>query len=143
MKSEHSEHSGLICFFDQSGGNEGYDNEEIYSLLPLEKEFDFCMFDTEVHEVHTSKLSAMDTTFDPFEYRSRCGGTDFEPVIDFCNSFDAGEYTTVFIFTDGYGSRGRNKYFPRELDVSWFVDSTGMVDFIMLRLGKNETFMKL
>jgi len=109
--------ANIAMFIDQSGS---VDDEAISLLfgelnnLARTMEFDLFYFDTAVDEQNMvkwrrgGKVSAR---------RTRCGGTDFDAVVDYVNVKKAGVYDGVMILTDGECSQPR----PCKTKLAWIV----------------------
>lgn len=94
----------FACFVDQSGS---VGDEDICMLfnelegLAKETEIDVYHFDTQVDE-KSHKVWKKSQPFPP-ACRTRCGGTDFDAVSEFCNRPEnKGKWSGVVILTDGY-----------------------------------------
>lgn len=95
--------STFACFIDQSGSMSDKDIAQLFGELEglaKETEIDVYHFDTSIDEdSHTvwRKGKAF-----PKPHRTRCGGTDFQAVADFCNSSKTQKWSGVVILTDGF-----------------------------------------
>lgn len=130
----------FACFIDQSGSMSDEDIALLFSELESfaqETVLDVYHFDTEIDESsHT--VWKKGTPFPP-AHRTRCGGTSFQCVADFCNSHEnRGRWSGVVILTDGYapGITGAING-ARTL---WVVTETGTMDPI--RTGDLAVQMK-
>ncbi len=97
-------HARFACFIDQSGSMSDADITMLFAELEglaKETEIDVYHFDTEIDEKsHTVWKKSMPF---PFPHRTRCGGTDFDAVANFCNRAEnRGKWTGVIVLTDGY-----------------------------------------
>ena len=94
----------FACFIDQSGSMCDQDIAQLFGELESfakETELDVYHFDTEIDE--TSHTVWKKSSPFPKAHRTRCGGTDFQAVANFCNSRpNRGRWSGVVILTDGY-----------------------------------------
>lgn len=103
-------HARFACYIDQSGS---MSDEDIVMLfgelegLAKETEIDVYHFDTEIDEKsHTVWKKSQPF---PKAHRTRCGGTDFDAVANFCNKAEnKGKWSGVIILTDGYAPTMKN-----------------------------------
>ncbi len=94
----------FACFIDQSGSMSDDDISMLFSELESfaqHTQLDVYHFDTEVDEKsHT--VWKKGRPFPP-AHRTRCGGTSFQCVADFCNRQEnRGKYSGIVLLTDGY-----------------------------------------
>lgn len=99
--------ANFACFIDQSGSMSDDDIAMLFSemqgLAGL-TEIDVYHFDTEIDE-DSHKVWSRTKPF-PKPMRTRCGGTDFQAVADFCNKHEnRGKWSGVIILTDGYAPK--------------------------------------
>jgi len=94
----------FACFMDQSGSMSDSDIALLFGELDglaQETTIDIYHFDTEIDlSSHTTwkKGSSYPTVL-----RTKCGGTDFNSVANFCNRTEnRGKWTGIIILTDGY-----------------------------------------
>lgn len=96
--------ANFACFIDQSGSMSDEDIAMLFSELEgfaQETELDVWHFDTEVDEKsHT--VWKKGRPFPP-AHRTRCGGTSFQCIADFCNRPEnRGKWSGIVILTDGF-----------------------------------------
>ena len=96
--------ANFACFVDQSGSVGDDDLQLMFGELESfsrETTLDVYHFDTEIDEKsHTVWKKGSPV---PSPHRTRCGGTDFNAVADFCNRKEnKGKYAGIIILTDGY-----------------------------------------
>lgn len=121
--------ASFACFMDQSGSMSDEDIALLFGELEglaNETEIDCWHFDTEIDE--NSHMNWKKGMGFPKVLRTRCGGTDFQAVADFCNKQEnRGKWSGIIILTDGYapvmgavnGSR-----------VLWVITETGTMDAV-------------
>jgi predicted metal-dependent peptidase len=136
--------ASFACFMDQSGSMSDEDIALLFGELEglsQETEIDCWHFDTEIDE--SSHMNWKKGMGFPKVLRTRCGGTDFQAVADFCNRQEnRGKWSGVIILTDGYapvmgainGSR-----------VLWVITETGTMDAVRPRdlacqMSRNKQF---
>jgi len=96
--------ANFACFIDQSGSMADSDIAQLFGELESfahETTLDVYHFDTQIDEKsHTVWKKGSPC---PKPHRTRCGGTDFQAVADFCNKREnRGKWSGVVILTDGY-----------------------------------------
>lgn len=121
-------HANFACFIDQSGSMSDQDIAlmfgELQSLSSL-IEIDTFHFDTEIDENSYRRWKKNDP-FPPL--RTRCGGTDFQAVADFCNRPEnRGRWSGIIILTDGYAPTMGQVMNARVL---WVITETGTMDAV-------------
>jgi predicted metal-dependent peptidase len=131
-------HANFVCFIDQSGSMSDQDIAlmfgELQSLSSL-IEIDTYHFDTQIDEDSHRKWRKNDP-FPPL--RTRCGGTDFQAVADFCNRpNNRGRWSGVIILTDGYAPVMGQIVGSKVL---WVVTETGTMEHV--RMGDLAIQMK-
>lgn len=94
----------FACFIDQSGSMSDEDIAMLFSELESfaqHTQLDVYHFDTEV-DPNSHTIWKKGQPFPP-AHRTRCGGTSFQCVADFCNKPEnRGNWSGVVILTDGY-----------------------------------------
>lgn len=94
----------FACFMDQSGSMSDEDIAMLFGELEglsQETEIECWHFDTEIDE--SSHVTWKKSMAFPKVLRTRCGGTDFQSVADFCNKPEnRGKWSGIIILTDGY-----------------------------------------
>ena len=94
------------CFIDQSGSMSDTDIAQLFSELEnlaKETEIDVYHFDTEIDlESKTTWRKGMNF---PTPHRTRCGGTNFNCIANYCNDAKTPQYDGVVILTDGYADQ--------------------------------------
>lgn len=132
--------ANFACFIDQSGS---MSDEDICLLfgelenLAQETEIDVFHFDTEIDE-NSHTVWKKGRPFPP-PHRTRCGGTDFQAVADFCNRHDnRNHWSGIIILTDGFAERIRGSIVGAK--TLWVITETGTSDAI--RPGDLWTQMK-
>lgn len=97
-------HAKFRCFIDQSGSMSDEDISMLFGELEglaSETEIEVFHFDTEIDE-KSATIWRKGKAF-PKAHRTRCGGTIFQAIADFCNRQDQkGKTDGVIILTDGY-----------------------------------------
>lgn len=97
-------HARFKCFIDQSGSMSDTDIALLFGELEglaNETEIEVYHFDTEIDE-RSRTIWKKGRPF-PKAHRTRCGGTIFQAIADFCNRHDQkGTTDGVIILTDGY-----------------------------------------
>lgn len=137
----------FACFIDQSGSMSDEDIALLFAELEgfaQETVLDVYHFDTEIDE-NSHTVWKKGTPF-PAAHRTRCGGTSFQCVADFCNDAkNRGRWSGVVILTDGYapGITG-DIVGARTL---WVVTETGTMDPIRqgdlaVQMKKSKTFKR-
>lgn len=116
--------SNFACFIDQSGSMSDSDIcllfGELEGLANL-TEIDVWHFDTEV-DLKSKTTWKKGKPF-PKAHRTRCGGTDFQSVVDFVNSREnRGKYSGILILTDGFAPSCGAVIGARTL---WVITETG------------------
>lgn len=120
--------SKFACFIDQSGS---VSNEDVALLLSelqnLAKhvELDVFNFDTEI-DVASHFNWKKGKQFEDWK-RTRCGGTDFNAVSNFCNNPKTPHWDGVIILTDGYAP---TMNMIKGSKVLWVITPTGTKDAI-------------
>ena len=139
--------SKLAVFIDQSGS---MSDENICMLfgelenLSKLSEIDVWHFDTEVDL--KSKTAWKKGKTPPKPHRTRCGGTDFQAVVDFANSKEnRGIYSGIIILTDGYAGKPGQIIGARTLYV---ITAEGSLDAIpsgslYCQIKKEKQFKKI
>ena len=133
----------FACFIDQSGSMSDEDISLLFSELESfaqHTELDVFHFDTEVDENSQTKWKK-GRPFPP-AHRTRCGGTDFQSVVDFCNRRDnRGQWSGVLMLTDGYAPSCGQIVGAR---VMWVITETGSMEAVtpgdlavQMKAGKN------
>lgn len=96
--------ANFAVFLDQSGSMSDEDISMLFSELETFANLtnlDVYHFDTQVDE--RSKTVWKKGRAFPVAHRTRCGGTDFQSVANFCNRREnRGKYSGIVILTDGY-----------------------------------------
>lgn len=120
--------STFACFIDQSGSMSDKDIAMLFGELEglaKETEIDVFHFDTEV-DVNSKTVWKKGKPF-PKPHRTRCGGTDFDCVANYCNNPKNPSWSGVVILTDGYApTMGAIK----GSKVMWVVTETGTMEHI-------------
>lgn len=114
----------FACFIDQSGSMSDYDIAMLFGELENfanETELDVYHFDTAIDEdSHTVWKKGRPF---PKAHRTRCGGTDFQCIADFCNRKEnRGRWSGVVVLTDGYAPGMGNIVGARKL---WVITEHG------------------
>lgn len=137
--------SKFACFIDQSGSMSDEDIIQLFGELEnlaKEIEIDVFHFDTEVDE--ESKMVWKKGKAAPKTLRTRCGGTDFNCVANYCNNPKTANYDGVVILTDGYApTMGGIK----NAKVLWVITKTGTMEHIrhgdlVVKMGSGERKFK-
>ena len=95
--------SRFACFIDQSGSVSDSDVALLFTEmqnLAKHVELDVYNFDTEI-DVQSHFLWKKGKMFDDWK-RTRCGGTDFNAVANFCNDPKTPHWDGIIMLTDGY-----------------------------------------
>lgn len=121
--------ANFACFMDQSGSMSDEDIAQLFgelgNLASL-TELDVYHFDTEVDEKSHKKWRRGDAN--PQCLRTRCGGTDFDSVANFCNRTEnRGRWSGVIVLTDGYAPKMGALNGARVL---WVVTETGTMEHV-------------
>lgn len=116
--------ANFACFIDQSGSMCDDDIalmfSELESLAALTS-IDVFHFDTEIDL--KSKTVWKKGAATPKPHRTRCGGTDFNAVADYCNDkANRGNYSGVIILTDGYAPTMKA---VNNTKILWVITETG------------------
>jgi predicted metal-dependent peptidase len=118
-----------VNFIDQSGSMADEDIALLYSELEgLAKEVSIDTYNFDVTIDKKSHKSWKRGEKLPAIGRTRCGGTDFQCVADFCNDPEnRGKWSGVIILTDGYAPKmgGVNG-----AKVLWVITETGSMDVV-------------
>lgn len=140
-------YSKFAIFIDQSGSVCDEDLCLFFGELEnlsKEIEIDVWHFDTEVDK--QSKTIWKKSQPAPAAHRTRCGGTDFQCVVDFMNSREnRGVYSGVIICTDGYAGTPGNIVNARTL---WVITESGTTNAIpkghlYAQMKKEKSFKKI
>jgi predicted metal-dependent peptidase len=130
--------ANFAVFIDQSGSMSDEDISMLFSELETFAQLtslDVYHFDTEIDEKsHTvwKKGKAF-----PKPYRTRCGGTDFQAVADFCNkSENRGKWAGVVILTDGYAPKMGQIVGSKTM---WVITEGGTMDTV----GENDLCVQM
>lgn len=122
--------ANFACFIDQSGSMFNSDIKQLFSeieqLAHIVPAIDVFNFDTEVDQANkvTWKKGAP-----KIRRRTRAGGTNFQSIVDFCNSNqNIGKWSGVIILTDGHADPPKNKI--KNARTLWVVTSNGTDRFI-------------
>lgn len=121
--------ANFACFMDQSGSMSDEDIAllfgELGSLATLTK-LDVFHFDTEV-DLKSHKVWRKGDA-NPQCLRTRCGGTDFDSVANFCNQPEnRNKWSGIIILTDGYAPKMGTINGARVL---WVVTPSGTMDHV-------------
>jgi len=119
--------ANFACFMDQSGSMCDEDIAMLFAelgcLANLTK-LDVYHFDTEIDEQSHRVWKKGDNT--PHCLRTRCGGTDFQAVANFCNdSKNKNRWSGIIILTDGYAPKMGQIIGSKVL---WVVTPTGSIE---------------
>lgn len=121
--------ANFACFMDQSGSMSDDDIALLFSELGNLANLttlDVFHFDTEIDEKSHHVWKRGDNT--PRRLRTRCGGTDFQAVADFCNRPEnRSKWSGVIILTDGYAPKMGAINGARTL---WVVTPTGTLEHV-------------
>lgn len=120
----------FACFIDQSGSMADKDIAMLFSELEglaNETEIDVYHFDTEIDE--ESHMTWKRGMAHPKCLRTRCGGTDFQSVADFCNNPKKrkSKWSGVIILTDGYAPK---MGVINGAKVLWVITETGTMEAV-------------
>lgn len=137
----------FACFIDQSGSMSDEDIALLFSELEgfaKETVLDVYHFDTEIDE-NSHTVWKAGKPFPP-AHRTRCGGTDFQCVADFCNKPEnRGRWSGVVVLTDGYAPAIKGTIVGAR--TLWVITETGTMDPIRpgdlaVQMKKERTFKK-
>lgn len=121
--------ANFACFMDQSGSMSDEDIALLFSELgnlANLTQLDVFHFDTEIDEKSHHVWKRGDNT--PRTLRTRCGGTDFQAVANFCNRPEhRAKWSGVIILTDGYAPQMGAINGARVL---WVVTPSGTMDHV-------------
>jgi len=121
--------ANFACFIDQSGSMSDEDISLLFSELEGFASMTELMvyhFDTEIDERSATKWKK-GRPFPP-AHRTRCGGTDFQAVADFCNKPEnRGKWSGIVILTDGYAPTMGQILGSR---VIWVITEHGTMDVV-------------
>jgi len=99
--------ANFACFIDQSGSMSDEDISMLFSELEgfaQQTEIEVFHFDTEIDE--NSRTTWKKGRPFPPAHRTRCGGTNFQAVADFCNRPEnRGKWAGIVLLTDGYAPK--------------------------------------
>lgn len=115
--------SKFACFVDQSGSMSDDDIIMLFAELESlnrEIEIDVYHFDTEIDV--ENKMVWKKGQAAPKRLRTRCGGTDFNAIANYCNDPRTPKYDGVVILTDGYADKMGA---IRQAKVLWVITETG------------------
>lgn len=137
----------FACFIDQSGSMSDKDIAMLFGELEnfcKETEIDVFHFDTQIDE--KSRTIWRKGSLCPKPHRTRCGGTDFDAVANFCNDSKnrASQWSGVVILTDGYAP---TMSAIRGAKVLWVITESGTMDAVRpgdlaCRMAKNQGSFK-
>lgn len=121
--------ANFAVFLDQSGSVGDEDLQLFFGEMESLAKFtaiDVYHFDTEIDvKSHTVWKKG---SVHPKAHRTRCGGTDFNAVADFCNDkANKGKWSGVIILTDGYAPKMKNIVGSRVL---WVITETGTMETV-------------
>lgn len=123
------QYANFACFIDQSGSMSDTDIAMLFAEmegLAKEVSIDVFHFDTEVDEKSQTKWSKGRPC--PKAHRTRCGGTDFDAVKNYCNRAEnRGKWSGVIILTDGYAPVMGQIVGSRVL---WVITESGTMDTV-------------
>ena len=118
----------FACFIDQSGSMSDLDIAMLFGELESfakETELDVYHFDTEIDkDSHTVWKKGREF---PTAHRTRCGGTSFDCVAEFCNNRKNPDWSGIVILTDGYAPTMGG---VRNAKVLWVITEGGTMDAI-------------
>jgi len=121
--------ANFACFIDQSGSMSDEDIAMLFSELEgfaQHTEIEVFHFDTEIDE--KSQTTWKKGRPFPPAHRTRCGGTDFQAIADYCNRPDKrGKWSGIVILTDGYAPKMGQILSSR---VIWVITETGSMDAV-------------
>lgn len=121
--------ANFACFIDQSGSMADEDIAMLFSELESfagETDLDVYHFDTEVDE-RSHTIWKKGRPFPP-AHRTRCGGTDFDCVREFCNRPEnRGKWSGIVLLTDGYAPTMGQIIGTR---VIWVITEHGTMDAV-------------
>lgn len=122
-------HARFRCFIDQSGSMSDLDIAMLFGELEGlagETEIEVYHFDTEIDE--KSRTTWKKGRPFPKAHRTRCGGTIFQAIADFCNKpGQKGATDGVIILTDGYADVMGPIYGARVL---WVITPGGTMETV-------------
>lgn len=132
--------ANFACFIDQSGSMSDDDISLLFSELEGfadKTEIEVFHFDTEIDE--KSRTTWKKGRPYPPAHRTRCGGTDFQAIANFCNKPEnRGKWAGVVILTDGYAPAMGQIVGTR---VIWVITETGTMEAV--RQGDLAVQMKV
>lgn len=119
----------FACFIDQSGSMSDDDISMLFSEMESfaqHTQLDVFHFDTEIDEKsHTVWKKGRPF---PKAHRTRCGGTSFQAVADFCNRQEnRGRWSGIVLLTDGYAP-GMGQIVGSR--VMWVITEHGTMDAV-------------
>lgn len=137
--------SNFACFVDQSGS---MSNEDISLLfgemegLAKHVEIDCFNFDTEIDVKSHFKWKRGKKY--PELKRTKCGGTDFNCIANFCNNPKTPHWDGIIILTDGYAP---TMSMIRGSKILWVVTPTGTKEYIregdlVIKMTKDDKLKK-
>lgn len=137
--------SNFACFVDQSGS---MSNEDISLLfgemenLAKQIEIDCYNFDTKID--FDSNFKWKKGTRYPELKRTKCGGTDFNAISEFCNDRKSPNWDGIIILTDGYAP---TMNMIRGTKVLWVITPTGTKECmregdLVVKMTKDDTVKK-
>ena len=116
--------ANFACFIDQSGSMSDEDISLMFGELESfsrETTLDVFHFDTEI-DLNSKTVWKKGSSI-PSPHRTRCGGTDFNSVADYCNNTEnKGKYSGIIILTDGYAPTMKTIVGSKVL---WVITETG------------------
>lgn len=121
-------HSKFGCFIDQSGSVSDSDVAMLFTEmqnLAKHVELDVYNFDTEI-DVNSHFVWKKGKQFEDWK-RTRCGGTDFNAVANFCNDSKTPHWDGIIMLTDGYAP---TMSMIRGSKVLWVITPTGSKEAI-------------
>lgn len=141
-------HARFRCFIDQSGSMSDHDIAMLFGELEglaNETEIEVFHFDTEIDE--KSRTTWKKGRPFPKAHRTRCGGTIFQAIADFCNRpSEKGRTDGVIILTDGYADIMGPIFGARVL---WVITQTGTMETVRpgdlavkMKSGDNGSFKR-
>ena len=121
--------ANFACFIDQSGSMSDDDIAMLFSELETfagQTDLDVYHFDTQVDD-RSHTVWKKGRPFPP-AHRTRCGGTDFNCVRDFCNQPEnRGKWSGIVMLTDGYAPTMGQIIGTR---VIWVITEHGTMDAV-------------
>jgi predicted metal-dependent peptidase len=116
-------------FIDQSGSMADEDIALLFSELEIAAQYtdlDVFHFDTEL-DMRSHTVWSKGKAFPP-AHRTRCGGTSFQCIADYCNKHEnRGRWSGIFILTDGYAPTMGQILNTR---VMWVITEHGTMDAV-------------